>query len=184
MLSVEWSSATHPPDWVRIGLCPVCGTSVLVDDEFVRVRGTPRHLECVRYLRGRRAGGVVRVRGGPRAAAETRDELSARSAALEAPLRAQADLLLTELVTNAVRHGGAHRGETVDVVFQLSNEWVRVAVTDPGSGFEWRPAEATREPRAGGYGLVLVDEIARRWGIERRGDRNVVWFEIEDQSVS
>jgi hypothetical protein len=73
MLSVAWSSAAGPPDWVRIGVCPVCHTSVLVDDEFVRVRGTPRHVECVRYLRRRGAGGVVRVAGGPRAAA---DELS------------------------------------------------------------------------------------------------------------
>lgn len=37
-------------DWLRVGVCPVCGTWVLVDDDFVRVELTPLHAECARHL--------------------------------------------------------------------------------------------------------------------------------------
>jgi hypothetical protein len=36
-------------DWLWLGHCPVCGTSVLVDDEFLRIDGRVLHAECVRY---------------------------------------------------------------------------------------------------------------------------------------
>jgi hypothetical protein len=36
-------------DWLWLGRCPVCGTSVLVDDEFVRTGGSILHAECDRY---------------------------------------------------------------------------------------------------------------------------------------
>lgn len=39
--------------WVWIGHCPLCRTSVLVDDEFVRVDGEVLHAECDEYRRGR-----------------------------------------------------------------------------------------------------------------------------------
>jgi hypothetical protein len=32
-----------------LGTCPVCGTSVLVDDQFVRHYGRPLHVECDCY---------------------------------------------------------------------------------------------------------------------------------------
>jgi hypothetical protein len=38
--------------WLWLGHCPVCGTSVLVDDEFVRIDGTVHHAECVLYRLG------------------------------------------------------------------------------------------------------------------------------------
>jgi hypothetical protein len=37
---------TEMRDWQWLGRCPVCGTSVLVDDEFVRSKGAILHLEC------------------------------------------------------------------------------------------------------------------------------------------
>jgi hypothetical protein len=40
-------------DWFWLGRCPACGTSVLVDDEFVRVRGATLHAECHLYTRAR-----------------------------------------------------------------------------------------------------------------------------------
>jgi hypothetical protein len=36
--------------WYRIGRCPVCGTSVLVDDEFERTKGRALHAECASYV--------------------------------------------------------------------------------------------------------------------------------------
>lgn len=33
-------------DWVYVGRCPVCGTSVRADDVFVRWPGATLHAEC------------------------------------------------------------------------------------------------------------------------------------------
>ncbi len=40
--------------WTWLGYCPLCGTSVLLDDEFVRVEGHAIHAECERYRRTQR----------------------------------------------------------------------------------------------------------------------------------
>lgn len=87
-------------------------------------------------------------------------------------------LLLTELVTNAVRHGGAVDGLPVEVVVARSSYGLSVAVTDPGAGFEWRRRERSCVPAESGYGLLLVDQIAARWGIERGESFTTVWFEL------
>jgi PAS domain S-box-containing protein len=87
-----------------------------------------------------------------------------------------AKLLTSELVTNAVRHGPG--GPYADVCMRLvvRDAAVRVEVIDDGAGFA-RPAR--REPReVGGWGLVLVDRVADRWGIEQ-GAPTTVWFELD-----
>jgi hypothetical protein len=56
---------------------------------------------------------------------------------------------------------------------------VRVEVLDSGDGFVPKPgvrAQQAREP--GGWGLVLVERIADRWGVET-DDETMVWFELE-----
>jgi anti-sigma regulatory factor (Ser/Thr protein kinase) len=94
------------------------------------------------------------------------------------PVRAELLLLLTELVTNAVRHGGANGGLPLEVVVARSPRGLRVGVTDPGAGFDWREPESTSSAEESGYGLLLVDRMAHRWGIERGDDSTTVWFEL------
>ncbi|HZB30327.1 MAG TPA: ATP-binding protein, partial [Streptosporangiaceae bacterium] len=55
---------------------------------------------------------------------------------------------------------------------------LRVSVSDSGPGFHWRPPDPRRPPEEGGYGLVLVDRMARRWGVEPGADSTTVWFEL------
>ena len=124
----------------------------------------------------RRAG--FRLRGGAEAAADARERLAAVGVPLPPPVEAKMSLLLTELVTNAVRHGGAPNGEPVTVTLERWPGLLRVSVSDPGSGFQWRPPDPRRPPEEGGYGLVLVDRMARRWGVEPRADSTTVWFEL------
>jgi len=50
-LGPGWLGARGARRWLWLGRCPVCGTSVLLDDEFVRVRGAIRHAECDRHVR-------------------------------------------------------------------------------------------------------------------------------------
>jgi len=93
------------------------------------------------------------------------------------PLSAdQARLLLSEVVTNAVRHG---EGETIRVLLDADDRGeLRCEVTDEGHGFVpmARDKPSTDE---GGWGLHLVETLARRWGV-REGSTHV-WFELAAQ---
>jgi anti-sigma regulatory factor (Ser/Thr protein kinase) len=82
-------------------------------------------------------------------------------------------LLISELVTNALRHSDC--GEPVEVHASW-NSIVRVEVIDRGDGFTPSPREKPLE-EPGGYGLVLVGSLADRWGVETE-DRTTVWFEL------
>jgi anti-sigma regulatory factor (Ser/Thr protein kinase) len=83
-------------------------------------------------------------------------------------------LLVSELVTNAVRHAG---GEAVRLVVALAGGTLRIEVHDPGSGFTLKPP--SDDPlRASGWGLVLVEELADRWGVDHH-PRTRVWFEMD-----
>jgi anti-sigma regulatory factor (Ser/Thr protein kinase) len=80
-------------------------------------------------------------------------------------------LLVSELVTNAVRHGGHE--EPLELHAHWNSE-VRIEVTDHGNGFT--PAPRTGAPdEPGGFGLFLVGRLADRWGVDTN-DATRVWF--------
>jgi anti-sigma regulatory factor (Ser/Thr protein kinase) len=118
--------------------------------------------------------------GTPEAGREARRALLARNRALPRAVRDDVLLLLTELVTNAVRHAHARPGQLVRVELRQRRGAVRVAVCDEGSGFA-RQATCSRPDETGGWGLVLVDRIADRWAVTRTATGTCVWFEIRYQ---
>jgi anti-sigma regulatory factor (Ser/Thr protein kinase) len=79
-------------------------------------------------------------------------------------------LLVSELVTNAVRYGDA----PITVAITLDDGVLRVDVTDTGAGD--RPS---RKPAGtdGGFGLQLVEMLAHRWGVMAGATH--VWFELD-----
>jgi anti-sigma regulatory factor (Ser/Thr protein kinase) len=84
-------------------------------------------------------------------------------------------VLLSELVTNAVRHGGAHACETIVVHLAIAPHVLRVEVCDRGPGFA--PLAAPRpRPEGGGNGLVLLARMSSSWGVAC-DDGTCVWFE-------
>jgi len=86
-----------------------------------------------------------------------------------------ARLLLTELITNALRHADMTPDDKIGVSAQLSEGTLRIEVRDPGRD---GPVERREPgPRGGGYGLVLVDSLTDHWGVERR-DGTMVWAEL------
>jgi anti-sigma regulatory factor (Ser/Thr protein kinase) len=89
---------------------------------------------------------------------------------------AKLDMAVTEIVSNAVRHSGADE----DVVLHLTPkaEFLCVRVTDSGGGLVPRPGAMTTEPGAG-YGLFLVEQVTRRWGMTRENGRTRIWFEMD-----
>jgi anti-sigma regulatory factor (Ser/Thr protein kinase) len=100
--------------------------------------------------------------------------------ALPRSVRDDVLLLLTELVSNAVRHAEAGADRAVRVELRQRARTVEVAVFDEGNGFT---AEAPRVKRdeSGGWGLFLVDRIADRWAIMPTASGTCAWFEIRCQ---
>jgi anti-sigma regulatory factor (Ser/Thr protein kinase) len=88
-----------------------------------------------------------------------------------------AELLLTELVTNAVLHTGMRPTEAIDVRIGSDGDVFRVEVWDRGPGFD--PDTDPMPTRAtGGWGLRIVDELADRWGVDEDDGETLVWFEV------
>jgi len=96
---------------------------------------------------------------------------------LDRPEREMVEVLLSELVSNAVMHPGPRAGDSVNLHFAVAPERIRVEVCDDGEGFA--PGDLGR-PRdePGGYGLIMVDRGSSRWGTSRE-DGNCVWFELD-----
>jgi two-component sensor histidine kinase len=121
------------------------------------------------------------VDGGPDAASAARAEFTERLSP-HFPPRAIEDLLLviSELVTNAVRHAGAGLEETIDVRVASMREALRVEVVDsePEARPAPRPADST-----GGLGLIVVSALCRDWGSESLEGRKAVWAEYSLESA-
>lgn len=87
-----------------------------------------------------------------------------------------ARLLVSELVTNSIRHGDLAAGADIELKAEVNGNALRVEVCDPGGGFPLR--RRTTESEAGsGWGLYLVGVLAARWGVRSDGS-TLVWFEI------
>ena len=80
-------------------------------------------------------------------------------------------LLVSEVVTNAVRHGDG--SEPVELHATWNAE-VRIEVSDHGHGFTPAPRIGARD-EPGGFGLFLIGRLADRWGVETDSG-TTVWF--------
>lgn len=111
------------------------------------------------------------------APARARTELHRLSKTLSPACLEIVELVLSELVTNAVRHAGADEHGALGVEVECGRTAVRVTVTDPGPGFD--PAKRGGPRGAdGGWGLYVVGEIAERWWVERAPNGTRVIAEI------
>ena len=93
---------------------------------------------------------------------------------LDDPLVENLRLLVTELVTNSVRHAGARQIELVVVV---RHDHVRVEVENLGPAFEPQRRNGNVEAE-GGWGLLLVERLSKDWGVGEAAGRTCVWFEL------
>lgn len=84
-------------------------------------------------------------------------------------------VLVSELVTNAVRHAGADEEETIVVHVAIAPGVLRVEVCDSGPGFH-PPIVPQSRPQGGGNGLVLLARMSSDWGVAT-DDGTCVWFE-------
>ncbi len=94
---------------------------------------------------------------------------------LDASLFQSLILLVSEVVSNAVRHSPGPRESPIELVATSTGEAIRITVTDAGSGFTPRPRDPTGTND--GYGLYLLEKVATSWGVDSDGDTKV-WFEL------
>jgi anti-sigma regulatory factor (Ser/Thr protein kinase) len=85
-----------------------------------------------------------------------------------------AALVVSELLSNAIRHAAPLPGSTIRVAWTLNDDALRVAVSDAGAGPLPRVTQAS--PAApGGRGLGIVETLSDRWGVLRDEDETTVW---------
>jgi anti-anti-sigma regulatory factor/anti-sigma regulatory factor (Ser/Thr protein kinase) len=80
------------------------------------------------------------------------------------------ELIITELVSNAVLHAGA----PVEVMLTLRDRFLHLSVHD---GSPVKPVRVLPDPDtgAGGRGLILIEAVAAGWGATTLADGKVVW---------
>jgi anti-sigma regulatory factor (Ser/Thr protein kinase) len=111
----------------------------------------------------------------PRAA---RAALADDAVGVPAPALGDVQLLLSELVSNSVRHSNLPPETPIHVKLLTDERRVRVEVEDQGWGFTAvpTPKESKNE---GGWGLFVLSYLADRWGVERHENATRVWFEVD-----
>jgi anti-sigma regulatory factor (Ser/Thr protein kinase) len=91
--------------------------------------------------------------------------------------RWRAEMIVTELVSNAVRHGP---GGPLELTIHAGGSGLRGEVADPGPGIQHNELVRRRATEEGGRGLFLVDALSDSWGLSR--SRSRVWFEVAAQA--
>lgn len=96
-----------------------------------------------------------------------------------------ATLLVSELVTNAVVHAvpraASARAADIAVTVRFGPDRLRVEVCDGDPKLPRRRRRRLLAP--GGRGLLLVEELAMRWGAEHTSSGKSVWFELTVPAV-
>ncbi len=90
--------------------------------------------------------------------------------------RSRLEVAVSEVVANAVRHSGSD--EEIRLVLAHKDGYLCVRVIDGGTGLVPQPGAMSSDPGAG-FGLFLVEQLTRRWGVTREDGKTRVWFEID-----
>lgn len=119
----------------------------------------------------------LRLAAGPQAPGEARHALDELAGRVADERLDEVRLLVSELVTNSVRHAGMAEQEWIELRAGLTDGVLRVEVADSGPGFEaGKPLPSLYQDS--GWGLYLVEQIADRWGVKQE-EGTVVWFEVD-----
>ena len=93
-------------------------------------------------------------------------------------------LLVSELVSNSIRHSGVPEGEDVLVRVHLWQDGFRLEVEDPGRNGVIAP-QPPDLLRGGGMGLQLVQTLSERWGVTRAAEGpTCVWAQLPRQLIT
>lgn len=127
---------------------------------------------------------MLTVDHAPSSAAAARRELGSDLAERGLPpaLVDDAELVVSELIGNAVRYGRPLPGNTLRVAWEVASDCLVLKVTDGGSPHSPHFRDAAPSD-VRGRGLAIVDALARKWGVDRYqngvGPVSTVWAELE-----
>src|SRR4051794_40119097 len=88
-----------------------------------------------------------------------------------------AQLLVSEVVTNSLRHGELSDDDSVIVRVSVAADSVRLEIVNRGTAGAVTARPRDRQSSGGGFGLDLVDRLTASWGVKRNGGTSV-WFEM------
>jgi anti-sigma regulatory factor (Ser/Thr protein kinase) len=125
---------------------------------------------------------LLRLPANPLAASVARHAVAGLRPYLDPRVAENAELLVSELVTNSVRHAGLPDQASIEFSVRASGEVLMVEVADSGQGFDHggapRPRVVAGIAEPSGWGLFLVDRISDRWGAVQMDGETRVWFEL------
>jgi serine/threonine-protein kinase RsbW len=116
----------------------------------------------------------------PRAPAIARRELDELAAQIEPGVLHDAQLLVSEIVTNSIKHSGSN--DPIHLRVWARRNGLKVEIADGGFGFEAGSFVPVAHAESG-RGLMILETLADRWGTSR-DVRARVWFELSPRPVS
>jgi anti-sigma regulatory factor (Ser/Thr protein kinase) len=87
-------------------------------------------------------------------------------------------LVLSELVSNAVRHSGSGREDLLDICVRQVDRGLTVSVHDPGVSGRAAAVSGSENVSFGGMGLRIVEQLSAEWGTARDDDGYLVWARV------
>ena len=111
------------------------------------------------------------LRAGPDAPREAR-QIAAGFESLDAEKAGDLQLVVSELVTNAVKHGGLAPGAPIRMHLDREDNRLRLEVDD--EGLTAKPDWIPQSRDSAGRGLAIVSALSERW--EARGGRVIAWL--------
>jgi anti-sigma regulatory factor (Ser/Thr protein kinase) len=156
----SYSAATHS----SVGACPTCQAPLTGDSKLDIVPGVSHDVSCTVLARPEAPREARRALVGLALPEETREHLA---------------LLVSELVTNSLRHAGLSGRDRIGVEVVNDSDAVRLEVHDGGDGFAFSPAvEYEGPPVPDGRGLAIVAALSKHWGVDCERDGCTVWCEV------
>jgi anti-sigma regulatory factor (Ser/Thr protein kinase) len=143
--------------------CPDCSAALPDDSKVYPAPGARRSVTRVFPAQPAAVGKARRTVVGLPVNQATRDTLS---------------LLVSELVTNAIRHAGLASVDPITVQISTHDDRVRVAVHDGGPGFTPRANDGGDLDATGGRGCTIVAALSDAWGVEHDLGGCTVWCEL------
>jgi anti-sigma regulatory factor (Ser/Thr protein kinase) len=101
--------------------------------------------------------------------------VNALTGRVDSRVLADAEVVVSELVTNSVQRAGLSADESVRIGVAVTDRVVRLEVDNPGA----TGTIVARDPDSGrsGFGLRIVETLADAWGVSRKGHTRV-WVEL------
>ena len=95
-------------------------------------------------------------------------------------LEETAALLVSELVTNVIRHARGGAG-VMALELETMNTWLRIEIAD--SDPRWPQPRIPAGFDDSGFGFILVDALATKWGVREMAPGKAVWAELDTRHL-